>query len=39
MKILIDLDGETLKSVEKLAETEQRSRKKMIELIVERSFK
>ena len=38
MKILIDLDDKTLEKVAKKAEQEQRSRKQMIELIVERSL-
>ena len=36
MKILIDLHDKTLEKVEKKAEVEQRSRKQMIELIIER---
>lgn len=37
-KILIDLEDKILEKVEKKAESEQRSRKQMIELIIERSF-
>jgi len=37
MKILIDLDDKTLEKVEKKAKEEQRSRKQMVELIIERS--
>jgi len=37
MKVLIDLDEKVIEKVEKQAEQEQRSRKQMIELIVERS--
>jgi len=37
MIINIDLDEETVKKVEKKAESEQRSRKQMIELLVKRA--
>jgi len=37
MKILIDLDDKTVEKVEKKAELEQRSRKQMLELIIERA--
>ena len=36
MKILIDLDDKIIEKVEKKAEIEQRSRKQMLELIIER---
>lgn len=37
MRILIDLDDKVIEKVEKKAEHEQRSRKQMIEILVERS--
>ena len=37
MKILIDLNDKVIEKVEKKAEEEKRSRKQMIEIIVERS--
>jgi len=37
LKILIDLDNKTIEKVEKQAESEQRSRKQMLELIIERA--
>lgn len=37
MRILIDLDDKVIEKVEKKAESEQRSRKQMIEILVERS--
>ena len=36
-KILIELDDKTVEKVEKKAESEQRSRKQMLELIIERA--
>ena len=38
MKILIDLDDKTVEKAEKQAKLEQRSRKQMIELIIERAL-
>ena len=37
MRILIDLDDKIIEKVEKKAESEQRSRKQMIEILVKRS--
>lgn len=37
MRILIDLDEKVIEKVEQRAEKEQRSRKQMIEILVERS--
>ena len=38
MKLLIDLDDETLKKVKDLAVQEHRKRKQMIELIIKKHF-
>ena len=37
MKVVIDLDNSILDKVQKIADKERRSRKQMLELIIERS--
>lgn len=39
MKVLIDLSHDDLKKIQKLADADQRSRKQMIELIIQRGIK
>jgi len=39
MRLLIDLDNETLEKIEKLSVQEDRSRKKVIERIIKESVK
>ena len=39
MKIQIELDGSILAKIQKLANDDQRSRKQMIEIIVQRAVK